>query len=338
MTQRPDPGEPLAATPAVVHTRLTPVFVVGHGRSGTTLLVRLLSRFLGIGFGTESQFILRYLRRLPRYGDLAKPGALRRLLDDVARERFFERTRSNFGFVLDRERLLRDIRTPTFAALVAGIFTQLAEHLGTPRWGDKTPEYSADLPSISRLFPDAQFVHVVRDGRDVALSAFHTHFGAKNACMGAFEWKQSVEAIRRFRQKMPATQFHELRYEDLMQSPERTFEPLIGFLGIDDAAGTVAARVRAELGGALQQDNVDKWKRGLAARDIERFEGVAGETLDYYGYERRHPEAAYPGPLRRAFWMLDDRVRRYGMPAYWQDNWYKLGLRIRAIHGLVRFR
>lgn len=321
---------------SVRHTRVGPVFILGHGRSGTTILTQLVKKYLAVAFGTESQFILRFHARLSIYGDLSIAAHRERLLNDISRERFFERTGRNFGFVLDRSRVERSMSAPTYAAMLAGIFSQLAEHNGLSRWGDKTPEY-IEQPSILRsLFPDAQFVHVVRDGRDVALSSFLTHFGGKNAYKTATDWAKAMTAMRRFAEEVPAGCLHELRYEDLMAKPIESFSALIPFLGIDDRAGLVRDAVAAGITGELRQDNAYKWRSKMSASQVAVFEAVAGSHLSRYGYERRYPEAAPLGPLTRAAWMADHKIRQYARRDYWQDNWYKLGVRTRLWRSRLR--
>lgn len=152
------------------HDRTTPVFVIGFARSGTSLLCRLMRRYLKVSFGTESQFILRYLALLPAYGDLEVDANVRRLLEDIGRERFFARSERNWGFRYDAGRAFGQLRGRRYRDVLDAVFGQLASHNGMVRWGDKTPAYNADLPALCALFPDAQFVHAVRDGRDVALS------------------------------------------------------------------------------------------------------------------------------------------------------------------------
>lgn len=321
---------------SVRHTRVGPVFILGHGRSGTTILTQLVKKYLAVAFGTESQFILRFHGRLARYGDLGLAANRQRLLGDISRERFFERTGRNFGFVLDQSKVERAMSAPTYAAMLAGIFAQLAEHNGLSRWGDKTPEY-IEHPSILRsLFPDAQFVHVVRDGRDVALSSFLTHFGGKNAYKTATDWAKAMTAMRRFAEEVPAGCLHQLRYEDLMADPVASFSPLIPFLGIDDADGLVREAVARGIAAEVRQDNAYKWRTRMSASQVAIFEAVAGSHLSHYGYERRYPEAAPLGAWTRARWMVDHKIRQYARSDYWQDNWYKLGVRSRLWRSRLR--
>src|SRR5687768_4954339 len=100
-------------------------------------MCRLLLDHLGVNFGTESQFIVRYHQRLARYGDLRDERRMRVLLEDLSRERFFARTRQNFGFVFDIDRAMQSIESPSYPSVLRAIFAQFADSQGKVRWGDK---------------------------------------------------------------------------------------------------------------------------------------------------------------------------------------------------------
>jgi hypothetical protein len=333
-----------AAPPLVrpCHTRFNPVFVLGHARSGTSLTCRLLLDHLGVNFGTESQFIIRYQQKLSRYGDLAESSRMRWLLEDLGRERFFMRTRRNFGFVFDVERALRSVGTPTYAGAVRAIFEQFAATQGHVRWGDKTPDYCHHLPVIHQLFPDAQFLHVVRDGRDVAHSALATGFGPKNCYEAALAWRKTLGEIDRFRETLPAGSYTEIRYEQLVSDPAGTLTNVARFLEIEnvDALMTVVApqlRAQVRSGSAL------KWKQQLCWREIECFEAFAGDELHRRGYPLQfRPRMTRSSAVEVAFWKGQAAYRRLANRRYWADNWYKLGLRARdaalSLRGLARAR
>ena len=92
------------------------------------------------------------------------------MIKDISAERFFARSQRNWGFVFDPTKAFSEMAERTYSGVLDAIFRQLAEHNGMVRWGDKTPQYNDDLSLLRDLFPDAQFVHIVRDGRDVTLS------------------------------------------------------------------------------------------------------------------------------------------------------------------------
>jgi hypothetical protein len=309
------------------HDRTNPVFVIGFARSGTSLLCRLMRRYLKVSFGTESQFILRYLTLLPTYGDLMVDANAKRLLEDIGRERFFVRSQNNWGFRYDPQRAFADLRGRSFRNVLDAVFGQLAAHNGMVRWGDKTPSYNDNLPALYQLFPDAQFVHAVRDGRDVALSISQTSFGPKNSCECAQHWAQTQQTIRMFAATIPPGQFHQVRYEDLTVRPLDTLTTLGLFLGVqvDDV---VVSAMQQGLPSDVRAGNTGKWKQTMHPRELERFEGVAahslvagGYTLGLQGHARRI------GPIERWSWRMHGRTVRLARLDAWWDTVYRLRLR-----------
>jgi hypothetical protein len=303
--------------------------VLGHARSGTSLTCRLLLDHLGVNFGTESQFIVRYQRLLPRYGDLADTSRMRRLIEDLSRERFFTRSRNNFGFALDVESALRSVRTPGYAGALRAIFEQFAATRGHVRWGDKTPDYCNHLPLIYDLFPDAQFLHVIRDGRDVAHSTFTTGFGPKNAYEAASAWRKTLDSVDRFRHTLPPSAFREIRYEELVRDPAGVLRRVAQFLGIENHAA-VTENAAPQLRAQVRSGNAFKWRQNLSWREIECFEAFAGDRLTALGYPLQfRPRMIEHSAVEAAFWKGQAVCRRVLNRRYWADNWYKLRVRAR---------
>jgi hypothetical protein len=319
------------------HTRSGPVFVVGCARSGTSLTCRLLLDHLGVNFGTESQFIVRYYRKHPRYGSLRNPSSMRRLLNDISHERFFVRTRRNFGFVFDIDLAMRSIAEPTYAGAVRAIFEQFAATKGLVRWGDKTPEYSRHLDSLLTLFPNAQFLHVVRDPRDVAVSVFKTAFGAKHAYEAAVAWCDAVNRIEAFGKRLPPDQFMQFHYEALIESPADTLEGVARFLGIANHAQLVTG-LSSHLRTQVRRDNSLKWKTSLSGQEIACIEAVTGPALTRFGYkpESEDGPSANVGFAQIARWQVQGMWRRAVNRRYWADNLYRLRLRFRDTPLMLR--
>jgi len=314
----------------VLHRQTTPVLLLGHGSSGTSILSRLLRNHLKVGFGTESQFIVRYYRKLASYGDLREPANVRRLLSHLLQERWFERCREKFGFTTDLETLEKAVRVPTYRGVLDALFNTLAAHLKTPRWGDKTPDYLLDLPILGELFPDAQYLHLVRDGRDVALSAMGRSWGSKNIATAALEWDDAVSRIDAFTSTLRQDKFLELNYEQMLTQPGETFARLIAFLQIDDADNALAQHLAVCLPGELKRDNFQKWKTRWTPAERKQFESIACESLLRHGYEVVvHERAPAPSRWQQLYWKCDNSLRRLVSRDYWEDNVYKFKLRCR---------
>jgi hypothetical protein len=213
--------------------------------------------------------------------------------------------------------------------VLTAIFSQLADQLSCERWGDKTPEYAYHLPLLLELFPEASFVHVVRDGRDVALSTFDMHFGAKNAYAAARDWMACIDAVDTFRRAFPQARVLEIRYEDLLSDPQAVFGGLSRFLQIVDGEA-LAARVGSAVAPQLRAGNTNKWRARLSTSEQRRFEAVAGSALTRYGYDRIAPDIKPPSAIARMYWSIDDRARRATTRGYLRDTLYRAGLRLGA--------
>ena len=101
---------------------------------------------------------------------------------------------------------------------------------GKARWAEKTPEYTLILDFIDELFPDARYIHVIRDGRDVVAS-FRERWGYLAAIRVARGvWVRHVRAARDFGRRVARERYTEIRYERLVAEPERVLRELFRFL------------------------------------------------------------------------------------------------------------
>ena len=182
-----------------------PIFLVGCQRSGTTMLRLVLDSHSRISCGPETRF-------LPD---------LRRIVDE---RRDWPRL-ARFGFT--RADWLRRI-----GEFFGGVHADYARERGKARWADKTPMYALSMDFIAEVFPDAQFVHLIRDGRDVVVS-HRKRFGYFSAVKCVVKWPRYIRAARAFGAALPAGQYHELRYEEAVAEPDKSLRELFEFLGED---------------------------------------------------------------------------------------------------------
>jgi hypothetical protein len=271
-----------------------PVIVLGVGRSGTTLLRVMLDRNSELAIPYESFFVVPLARR---HGRRPKLDAF---LEDL--ERFYQLY--EWGIEPDdvRPRLREGMTT---GEAIAAVFEVYAEREGKPRWGDKTPLYMQSLPLLERLFPNAVWVHLVRDGRDAALSflSLPEGFSGKmwaqphTAAQFAARWRTEILAARRL-----GGPYLELRYEDLVAEPERElrrvcehaslpWEPaMLDHTGVSKVAEMPEHRNIAKPPTAGIRD----WRNEMSREDALAFEAVAGDVLRDAGYELLDPSAEYP--------------------------------------------
>jgi hypothetical protein len=205
-----------------------------------------------------------------------------------------------------RERLPADASA---ADGIRAIYRSYADARGKARYGDKTPSYLQELHLLERVFPDAQYVHLVRDGRDTALSFLamrrRPRFNIarpRGLATFASQWQLEVEEGRELGSRIP-DRYHELRYEDLVREPQSELERVCEFLGLEIEPSMLAYHERVDA--STLQDHpllakpptagTRRWQEQMSPADVQIFEAIAGETLSELGYER-----ACPQPTARA--------------------------------------
>jgi hypothetical protein len=276
-----------------------PVVVLGVSRSGTTLLKEMLDSHSDLAIPTESYFIPQLWHRHSSrfYVDA--------FLDDLAR---LARVRE-WGVTPEDVRRRLPPR-PTLADAIQAIYRSYADSKGKSRFGDKTPAYMQSLPLLERVFPRAQYVHLVRDGRDAALSFMEMRrrprFNlARPRGIAAFasQWRLDVEGAAAFGRRVGSSRYFELRYEDLVLEPELELGRVCDFLQLDFEPDMLA--YHEEVDETALEDHpllakppipgARRWKEELDPKTKELFEAIAGGALTRLGYERM-----YPRPSARA--------------------------------------
>ena len=267
-----------------------PVLVLGVRRSGTTLLRVMLDRSPELAVPDESYFVPQLARRH------RGPVDVDAFLDDLRRLPTLVEWQVSADAVASR---LRPGMTPGEA--IGAVFATYAAERGKARWGDKTPLYMQYLPLLERLFPDARFVHLVRDGRDAALSFLSVPAGIMTEGWGhpqdaagfACQWATEVRAARELGWRVGTARYLEVGYEALVAEPEAELRGICAFLGlaydgvmVDYAGKTESARKEHQQ--RLNEPprvGVRNWRTEMAPVDVAAFEAVAGDLLHELGYE-----------------------------------------------------
>ena len=281
-------------------------FIVGVGRSGTTLLRLMLDAHPQLAIGPETGFAPEVVRACRSRGVTASE------LMALLREQ-----RSWGDFDLDEAELERRIgaeRRLEAGTVLRAFYGLYAEQQGKPRWGDKTPAYVRRMPMIQRALPEARFIHVIRDGRDVALSrAKRTMRRAATPQRAAETWRKRILKARGQASRLHG--YIEVRYEDLVTDTEATLRRVTELVQLDwddamlryyeraperleeisrdlPAKGTKASRPGSERAAAHalakeppKPERVAAWREQMSEADRASYEAVAGELLSELGYE-----------------------------------------------------
>lgn len=208
---------------------------------------------------------------------------------------------------------LEKINPFTVADGYRAFYRLYASRFGKPRWGDKTPAYCFHQRAIEKVLPEARFIHVIRDGRDVALSLRPLWFSPGNdLAVQAAYWSRHVLAARR--EGPLCRYYHEVRYEDLVMAPEKTLQRVCDFIDLEYDAAMLQyyeraperllehkTRIRSDGSIVVSQEQrysqqylttrmpdpsrIHAWKQSLSEQEQLEFEAEAGNLLHNLGYE-----------------------------------------------------
>jgi sulfotransferase family protein len=287
----------------VIETYPMPV-VFGSGRCGSTLLRLMLDSHPQMAVPPETAFLPGVNQRRAELG----PDSLCDLLADFP---------TWPDFHLDPAELRRQLRALAPFSATAGIrcfYRLYAQRHGKTRWGDKTPVYGHHLPAIQALLPEARFIHLVRDGRDVALSLRSVWFApGQDAATLARYWRDCIEGARAGGRQ--CRHFLEIRYEDLLRDPVTVLRQVCAFIELPFSPAMLEYPIRAAarlaevqdqrlpdgrvisreqrlaqhplLTHAPRLDRAGHWPQDMSAPDVALFDEIAGDLLEELGYDRR---------------------------------------------------
>lgn len=305
-----------------------PVFVMGCHRSGTNLLYDMLMS--AGGFALHRGYLPIYKVLIPRFGSISKRSNREKILSTWLRSKGFRRS----GLERDQisKSILRDCSTG--GDFIRIVMDSVAEHQNVHRWALYDPDNVLHAARVKRDIPNALFVHIIRDGRDIALSLKKMGGFAPlpwdrsetNALVAtALYWEWMVHRGRAAGRGFPGD-YIEIRYEDLLTSPHETLAKLGGFINHDLDYERIQ---RAGLGrlsetnssfreeGAKERINpLGRWRERLSPNSIAAIEGTVGACLEENGYQLSVSEserrigprfawmrAMYPAYLGTKFWL-----------------------------------
>jgi hypothetical protein len=278
-------------------------FIVGMGRSGTTLLRLMLDAHPDLAIPPETHFI---------------PTAAQACRESPDPREAFLKALTSFPFWEDHHidiKLLRQritaIEPFDLGDALRAFYRLYAERFKKPRWGDKSA-YLPVMRLIQELLPEARFVHIIRDGRDVALSIKDLWWGPNSVEEAAKWWASGIVSARS--QVKDLKWYLEVRYEDLVLDTEPTLRKICAFIALPWSASMLDYDKRAEerlaeltsimdpnarrittaeerrsihsfVSKPPEPTRVGRWRTGMTDSDRVCFEQIAGEMLREIGYD-----------------------------------------------------
>ncbi len=295
--------------------------IVGAARSGTTLLRLMLDAHPDLAVTHEAGFIpsvanlinpfsrMFYVRMKNRAWRFLDRGALReelfRTITEFGNWDDLHLSRSEFG------QALRAIEPFSLADGIRAFFRLYAQRFQKSHWGEKTPFYVRHLRSIESVLPEAYFIHLIRDGRDVAVSSKGLSFVPNNHDVKAMatNWADTIVTARK--QARHCRHYIEVRYEDLIPYTSSELQKICAFInltyeprmehyyetarermgdlgpGSNRSFGSTDARLESHrlVFQSPEPARIGRWKREMSKADLASFSRIAGPLLTKLGYE-----------------------------------------------------
>ena len=263
------------------------VFLVGAERSGTTMLRLMLDHHSKIAWANEFEYVVD---RVSESGD--RP-IVAEFASWLGEHRIFNAT----GFKIDQ--------SLEYDALVRSFLMQRGESSGKLLVGATVHRH---FDRLLEIWPDAKFVHLVRDPRDVSPSVIKMGWAGTvyHACQ---RWVDAERVWDRIADTLPSDRILSIRFEDLLADPPAVLSSICSFIGIeyDDSMLSYDQDTTYD---SADPSASQRWRNTLSSRDVGLIEGKASDLIQSRGYELSGHKQLHPGAMRRLLLGLQDRMGR----------------------------
>ncbi len=284
------------------HASQAPIFIVGFGRSGTTLLQSLLTSHPNITLAPETHFLNRWCRRYP-WLDLSRPADFDFFWMAIAANKRFAPMELDFPTL--RAGFEEEGADRSYRGVFTAIMKAFAELRGKPRWGEKTPEHRHHVQTLLDWYPDARIIYMMRDPRASVASWIRMTERPRDVYEFADGW---CDALRIYEKHEHDERVFRVRYEDLVLDAngwlpkicdhvgERYDDAMVhrrdrGNIPVDAYSGFMREHMEATLK-PINTDALTKWKKKLASDDVSLVETLCASGMARYGYDREAPDVS----------------------------------------------
>ena len=317
--------------PVVDHVRSkAPVFVLGCPRSGTTVLYHMLLSAGNFAVYRAESNVFSVLQ--PRFGDLKSERHRKELLRCWFKSKLFQVTGLNSEPL--REKIFNECHSA--GDFLRVVMEEIAKQQGVERWADCTPDHLLYIREIKRQIPNALVVHIIRDGRDVALSYVKQGWAyplpwdsGEHLSVAGLYWEWIVGRGRKYGHEL-GPDYYELHYEELVEKPHETLSRLGEFLEQE----LNYDRIQQVGIGSVNQPNssfssdpeggfhpVRRWAEKMNVQQLANFEALAGDFLQELGYPLASDRKS--GAFRP--WRLHATYRAWFSARHWLKSRTPLG-------------
>ena len=285
-------------------TRRQLFLIVGCGRSGTTLLQSMLLSNPDTVIPPETKFYGAFYDRRRLYGDLADEANFRK----VAQRVWEDQTRRGVETDRDTFLALADATDRTWEGLFLAVLAAYAQTHDASRVGEKSPVHTHFVGRLAEGFPEAKFIHILRDPRAVVLSRMTAGFGTSRVAPNIRRWRKAVEMHREHADRLGPDRYLLVRYEDLVTDPRPVLDKVCALIGMDLTDAMLEPHKRERKGFAersaawmantlkpISTSSLEKWRTKMSPRHIALTEHALRREMAETGYEPSGARTPLPG-------------------------------------------
>jgi len=299
-----------------------PIFIVGTERSGSNLLRLLLNESEEVAVPHPPHLMRDLSPIAPRYGSLTKDANFKRLIRHAIR--LVDLHFAPWPFRPSADLVFEQAAKRTLYAVCAGIYEQYREYAGKERWGCKSTFMINHVSEVMRHHKRPKFIHLVRDPRDVAVSARSSVFSHYHPYFVAQLWEREQSAALKWSAKLERDSWYTLRYEDLISEPALQMKKLCKFLDIKYSPRMLRFFDKAEARGLaglsrswenvsrpVLKKNSGRYLGELSVQEILLVESFTRDTMmkfDYKPVSESEDDLLDPGPLQQMGYQFSEKL------------------------------
>ena len=303
---------------------MQPVFIMSSERSGSNLVRRMLGAHPAVAAPPPPHLWRIFQPLIGHYGPLDVESSWRSLLEDMLAMTQVSGSHLQWKHALTVDEVVPRIRSTSLSGIAGALYESYAAREGATHWACKENNLFDHALRIATVYDQARFIYLVRDGRDVACSIRKVPTHDQHPYFIAQEWRdEQRKAIEVYEDLLPSGRCRLLRYEDLIEDPERHLRELCPWIGLEfepamlsfhedresreDAAKTEFWK---NLDKPVMSSNRAKFLTELSPADVAVFESVAGPELERLGYPLAAPQKARVGGLKRFVFKVQNRRQK----------------------------
>ena len=328
----------------------SPIFLLGSERSGTNLLRTRLDNHSNIA-GPVPPHILKWLyNKEPYYGDLRKDKNFEVLVDDLINIIKIHLAPWEIKFNIENIKTNISPEDRSLMSLFEYVFDKYTSIKNKKRWFCKDNNLFNYAWEIKDYFPNAKFIYLVRDPRDVCLSNFKRDTGPSTAYNFALQWKEEQnKCINLYTEESFKDRIILIKYEDVLSSPEKIFKNICKFIGEDFESEMLQGKKRKEdnktkqwknISKNIMKNNKKKYKGKLTKKQIKIIEKITYKEMKFLNYKLDFINNSYNTTLFKEYYykVIDYIKRKYNFKFKIKDREYKIRMKRKNLRRKINGR